>query len=357
MKTLSSKLIRCLSLLCVAVWAVADTVAGLDIQLYAGLTITGAVGTVYQIQYVTDLAQTNNASAWSCLEFLQLPASPYLWADKSAPPTGQRFYRAAVFPAPTNMVFIPPGTFRMGSPTNEGDPHFSYERPQTSVIISRGFWMGKYETTQGEYLAIMGNNPSRFNGILTNYYDPSCGCNTNRDIGTDLTRPVETVSWYDATNYCARLTEQAASTGAIPPGSQYRLPTEAEWEYACRAWTSDRRFFYGDDPDHTNLVNYCWFDVNSGFTTHSVGEKLPNAWGLYDMGGNVAEWCQDRFVPYSGGLSTDPKGDGAYLQGVVRGGSWSGLWWYCRSAYRGVPYRDVKNPFCGFRIVLAQVSP
>ena len=115
--------------------------AGLDLQLYAGLSITGAVGTVYSIEYVTDLAQTNNASAWRCLEFLQLPASPYLWADKSAPATGRRFYRAVVFAAQTNLVFIPPGTFRMGSPTNEVD-RLENEGPQTAVTISRGFGWG-----------------------------------------------------------------------------------------------------------------------------------------------------------------------------------------------------------------------
>ena len=113
-----------LAVLCLAVWtagpqASAQTPPGLGLQLYAGLTITGAVGTVYSVEYLTDLAQTNNASAWRCLEFLRLPASPYLWTDKSAPATGMRFYRAVVFAAPTNLVFIPPGTFRMGSPTNE----------------------------------------------------------------------------------------------------------------------------------------------------------------------------------------------------------------------------------------------
>jgi hypothetical protein len=103
--------------------ASAQTPPGLELQLYAGLSITGAVGTVYSVEYVTDLAQTNS---WRCLEFLQPPASPYLWTDKSAPATGKRFYRAAVFAAPTNLVFIPPGTFRMGSPTNELDrePYF-----------------------------------------------------------------------------------------------------------------------------------------------------------------------------------------------------------------------------------------
>jgi hypothetical protein len=154
MKKRFSNLVRFAAPPGLAVWATgllasAQTPAGLDIRLYPGLTITGAVSTVYWLEYVTDLPQTNNASAWRCLEFLQLPASPYLWADKSAPATGQRFYRAVVFAAPTNMVFIPPGTFRMASSTNEVD-RLDYESPQTAVTISRGFWMGKYEVTQGE---------------------------------------------------------------------------------------------------------------------------------------------------------------------------------------------------------------
>src|SRR6266487_2272730 len=144
MTTLFSKHVRFLSILCGAALAVAprvpaQTPPGLNLQLYAGLSITGAVGTVYSVEYVTDLAQTNS---WRCLEFLQPPASPYLWADKSAPATGRRFYRAVVFAAPTNLVFIPPGTFRMGSPTNEVD-RGDDEGPQTVVTISRGFWMGK----------------------------------------------------------------------------------------------------------------------------------------------------------------------------------------------------------------------
>jgi formylglycine-generating enzyme required for sulfatase activity len=122
-----------------------QTPAELHIQTYAGLTVTGTVGTVYSIEYVTDLAQTNNASAWRCLEFLQLPASPYLWTDKSAPTTGKRFFRAVVFAAPTNLVFIPPGTFRMGSATNELDRRDT-EGPQMAVIISQGLWMGTRTT-------------------------------------------------------------------------------------------------------------------------------------------------------------------------------------------------------------------
>ena len=147
MKSQFLKHVRFLSLLGLAVWAagpraVAQTPAELDLRLYAGLTITGAVGTVYSVEYVTDLAQTNNASAWHCLEFLQLPASPYLWADKSAPATGKRFYRAVQTGAPTNLVFIPPGTYRMGSPTNEVD-RGDWEGPQTAVTISRGVLDGE----------------------------------------------------------------------------------------------------------------------------------------------------------------------------------------------------------------------
>ena len=233
-----------LTVLCWALWAVgprasAQTPAGLDLQLYAGLTITGAVGTVYSIESITDLAQTNNASAWRCLEFLQLPASPYLWADKSASATGKRFYRAVEMEAPTNMVFIPPGTFRMGSPTNEVDREES-EGPQTAVTISRGFWMGKYEVTQGECLAVIGSNPSYFNG------DRSGPPWFDRDFGTDLTLPVDTVTWLDATNYCAALTQRERAAGRIATNSVYRLPTEAEWEYACRART--------DPPAHLNAT-------------------------------------------------------------------------------------------------------
>jgi formylglycine-generating enzyme required for sulfatase activity len=336
--------------------AAAQTPAGLDIQVYAGLTITGAVGTVNSIEYVADLAQTNNPSAWCCLEFLQLPATPYLWADKSAPARGKRFYRAVSMAAPTNMVFIPPGTFRMGSPTNEVD-RGADEGSQTAVTTSRGFWMGKYEVTQGEYQAVTGGNPSWFNGDRT-----SAGYG---DYGVDLNRPVEWVSWEDATNYCGQLTERERTAGRIPTNCVYRLPTEAEWEYACRAWTSTR-FSYGDDPGHTtdtaetvgytNLTNYSWYLENSGWQTHPVGQKLPNPWGLYDMHGNVWEWCQDWLGPYPGGSVSDPKGPASGGDRVLRGGSWSSLARCCRSADR-CDYRPDFGESFGLRVVLASGQP
>jgi formylglycine-generating enzyme required for sulfatase activity len=311
----------------------------LNLQLYAGLSITGSVGNVYAVEYVTDLAQTNS---WRCLEFLQLPASPYLWADKSAPATGRRFYRAVQTGAPTNMVFIPPGTFRMGSPTNEVD-RYDGEGPQTEVTISRGFWMGKYEVTQGEYLAVMGTNPSSFTG--------------------DTNLPVEMVTWYDATNYCATLTQRERGVGRIGTNSVYRLPTEAEWEYACRGWTSTR-FSYGDDPGYTNLTLYAWYYGNRGGTIHPVGQKLPNPWGLYDMHGNVWEWCQDWWsYNLPGGIAVDPQGPpptGVFR--VIRGGGWSH--WVsdatlCRSAIRLNGSLDPGGwvYLIGFRVLLAPGQP
>jgi len=331
----------------------AQTEAELGIQTYAGLTITGEVGKVYSIEYVTDLGQTNTPSAWRCLEYLQLPAGPYLWADKSAPATGKRYYRAVAMEAPPNMVFIPPGTFRMGSPTNELD-RLDWEGPQMAVTISRGFWMGKYEVTQGEYLEVMGENPSYFNGVRD---WPEAGT----DYGVDLNRPVELMSWHDATEYCAKLTERERFAGRISTNSVYRLPTEAEWEYACRAWTSTR-FSYGADPGYTNLTHHAWYEDNSGWQTHPVGQKLPNPWMLYDMHGNVGEWCHDWIGDYAGGIALDPQGPQAGWGRVIRGGGlrsrpgWTDPW-YCRSASRSRHPPDTGSMVLGFRAVLAPGQP
>ena len=319
----------------------AQTPSALGLQLYAGVSITGTVGTVYAIQATTNLTASNS---WVTLDFLKLAETNRLWTDISTPATGRRFYRA-VATAPTNLVFIPPGTFRMGSPTNELDrnpPGSGDEGPQTMVTLTKGFFMGKYEVTQAEYLAVIGTNPSTFIG--------------------NLSRPVEQVNWVDATNYCARRTQLETAAGLIPSGSRYRLPTEAEWEYACRAWTSTR-LHYGEDLGYTNLANYAWFSANSGGTTHPVGQKLPNLWGLYDMTGNVAEWCQDQYGVYPGGSVTDPQGrPGSINQnpvGVLRGGLWgpdfdgSSSAKFCRSAWR-IAKAQTDGCYCiGFRVVLA----
>ena len=343
------KLLFCLGILSSLIAvnrAPAQTPPSLGLQFSGGqptLSLTGTVGVVYSIQYATGLSPTN---IWSDRTLLQAKADSTDWTDTSTA-TGQRFYRAVSVPAPadTNLAFIQPGTLTMGSPTNEVD-RSSIEGPQTAVTISRGFWMGKYEVTQGDYLAVMGSNPSYFNG------DRSGSPWFDQDYGTDLARPVEQVSWIDATNYCAHLTTQARAAGRIPTNSVYRLPTEAEWEYACRAGTTTR-FYYGDDPGYTNLADYAWYGDAFG-TTHPVGQLLPNAWGLYDMAGNVWEWCRDWYANYPGGSLLDPPGPGTGTNRVWRGGGWFWVGKYERSARRSNNLPTYTYDGLGFRVVLAQ---
>jgi len=234
-----------------------------------------------------------------------------------------------------NMVWIRPGSFAMGSPGDEQDRRDD-EGPQTSVTIRRGFWLGIYEVTQQEYLTLMGTNPSDFPG--------------------DLRRPVETVSWHQAVAYCAALTSRERAAGRIPTGWAYRLPTEAEWEYAARAGTATR-FNYGDDPSYSDLVKHAWYWVDSAGTTHPVGQKRPNAWGLYDLYGNVSEWCADWYGTYPGGSSIDPAGSGSGSDRVVRGG----YFWNDPRDHRSA-HRDHGNPagtsyLIGFRVALAPGPP
>lgn len=247
----------------------------------------------------------------------------------------QKFYRAVQQTVPEDMVFIPPNTFTMGSPNNEAG-HQSDESPQTTVTLSRGFWIGKREVTQAQYLTVTGENPGGFPG--------------------DLNRPVETVSFFAASNYCVLRTQLDLAAGRIPLGTHYRLPTEAEWECAARAGTTTL-FYYGDDPDLSGLSNFAWFGAHNGLTTHPVGQKEPNAWGLYDMAGNVWEWCQDWYGAYPGGSVVDPTGPPSNVTGVkvIRGGAWESSEFDCRSASR---WFEGASPFIndfiiGFRVVLA----
>jgi formylglycine-generating enzyme required for sulfatase activity len=197
--------------------------------------------------------------------------------------------------------------------------------------------MGQFPVTQGEYSALLGENPSRFT--------------KKNGYSEDLKRPVESVWWADATNYCAQLTAKHTAMGTIPANTAYRLPTEAEWEYACRAWTSTR-FYFGDDAGYTNLSSHAWYADNGAGMAHAVGGKKPNTWGLYDMSGNVWEWVQDAWaIQYPGGIVVDPQGPSTGLHGAVRGGSYSDPGSQCRSASR--TFNGAKEESIGFRIVLA----
>ena len=212
------------------------------------------------------------------------------------------------------FVWVPPGQFQMGSTSSEADDD---EQPVTQVRISRGFWMGKYEVTQAQWQSVMGSNPSRFT---------NCGGDC----------PVERVSWEDVQEFIGKLNARSG-------GRPYRLPTEAEWEYAARAGTTEER--YGD------LDEIAWYDSNSGYTTHRVGEKAANAWGLHDMLGNVWEWVQDWYGSYPGGSVTDPTGPGSGSYRVLRGGGWFISARNCRSAYRGLISPGFRNGDLGFRLL------
>jgi formylglycine-generating enzyme required for sulfatase activity len=319
-----------------------------------------APGTVATVEWAASLdgPWTNT---WAELEALTVGSNGMIRVDVPM------FYRVRVVslnPDPAKLVWIPAGTFAMGSPTNE-PARLDDEGPQTTVTISRGFWMGKHEVTQGEYLNVMGSNPSYFNGDRSGdpYYD--------MDYGFDLTRPVERVSWSDATNYCARLTDRDRLAGRLPAGCVYRLPTEAEWEYGCRAETMTP-YHYGYElrsgmanfdghyeyPPCEGGPNYCYNPSgNYPRRTIAVEGYGPNAWGLYDMHGNVGEWCLDWYTgSLPGGSVTDPQGPGSGSNRVIRGGSWYDMAHSCRSAYRNsrypVGYRDFNQ---GFRVVLVQV--
>jgi formylglycine-generating enzyme required for sulfatase activity len=257
-----------------------------------------------------------------------------------------QLYRvAAILPeGASGMAWIPPGTFTSGSSPDELDRDAD-EGPQTEIILTIGYWMGRHLVTQAEYQSLMGHNPSFFNGVR-NWPEPGT------DYGVDLSRPVEQVSWEDAALYCAALTEQERTAGRIPSDMAYRLPTEAEWEYASRAGTTTR-FWYGDDPDYSLLAYHAWYLDNSDQRTHPVGQKTPNPWGLFDIYGNVWQWCQDWYGTYPGGTVTDPQGPTTGTLHVLRGGSWASGPEWCRSANRDTP-RGRPSDF-GFRVVLAPV--
>ncbi len=300
----------------------------LRIELVPQLTVKGQPG-IYLIERAEII---NDVPGWAGIQFVTLEAnSPQAFYDTNVWRGGARYYRLQTNSGPQGMVWIPPGTFTMGSPSTEKDRE-SFEGPQTVVTITKGFWMSNYETTQAEYQSVMGSNPSSFTG------DPQ--------------RPVENVSWYDATNYCGKLTARERAAGRLPAGYEYRLPTEAEWEYACRAGTATR-FSYGDDLNYTSLGDYAWYSGNSGSQTHPVGKKLPNTWGLYDMHGNVWEWCQDWYGTYPGGSVTDPRGPNTGSNRVGRGGSWHDGGRYCRTANRGGINPGYRSIDLGFRPALA----
>jgi len=225
------------------------------------------------------------------------------------------------------FVLIQPGSFIMG--TGEDTDADGDASPPHKVTLTQPFYLGKYEVTQAQWEKIMGSNPSHFPGAK---------------------RPVDTVSWNACQKFLAKLQERT--------GRKFALPTEAQWEYACRAGTGTAWSFGDSDA---LMDNYAWSGHNSGQTTHAVGEKQPNVWGLYDMHGNVAEWCADWYAKhtYSRGKVTDPTGPSTGNSRIMRGGAWGDDSGYLRCTYRNCNGPDGANEGIGLRCVMlvAESSP
>jgi formylglycine-generating enzyme required for sulfatase activity len=221
-----------------------------------------------------------------------------------------------------DIVYVRGGTFTMGCTSEQGNDCYSDERPIHSVRIN-GFIMGKYEVTQSQWQAVMGSNPSSFKG---------CGeC------------PVDKVSWNDIQEFIRKLQKLT--------GKRFRLPTEAEWEFAARGGTRSRGYQYAGGD---NLNSVAWFEDNSNQKTHPVGQKAPNELGLYDMNGNVWEWCSDWYGGYDNSPSTNPKGPSSGANRVLRGGGWDDSAEDCRVASRDYDFPSYRDNSFGFRVALSQ---
>ena len=224
------------------------------------------------------------------------------------------------------LALIPSGKFTMGSPRNEQDR--TRDELQHEVVLSKDYYLGVTEVTQYQFREVMDTNPSFFQD--------------ERIHGNTANHPVEQVTWKDAVEFCRRLSALSEERKA---GRAYRLPTEAEWEYACRAGTKTA-YHFGDDRKF--LSEYAWYGSNSKGQTQPVQEKKPNAWGLCDMHGNVSEWCSDWEGAYSGDQVTDPVGPENGSRRIIRGGSWDVDGPFFRSAFRGVLTMPKS---IGFRVV------
>ena len=245
----------------------------------------------------------------------------------------------------------------MGSPDSEAERHTN--ETQHEVTLTKGFWMGKYEVSQEEYQSVIGSNPSYFkNGV------DAISSGTGGQVTNDVRHPVEKVSWNDATNYCAKLTQRDQLAGRIPSGYSYRLPTEAEWEYTCRGGATNA--FHFGNAIRQGMANFdARYEYDSVLGTDyklsdkvisrtvEVGSYAPNAFGLYDMHGNVWEWCSDWYGDHTNAATIDPTGPTSGDGRMICGGTWYSSGRDCRASARYGISPDVRFYFFGFRVVLS----
>ena len=305
------------------IWVSANLIAGLDRMLgswtvfppllswmFLGFT---AGSTIYFAVWEADkLGRPHLRKACLAAAGLLLLASPLVWPSLEVTLDAPTWWRPTPStPAPgeersfkgIQFVWIPPGRFRMGS--HYDDPARQDDEIPHIVTLTRGFWLGKYEVTQAQWTHVMGENPSHFHEDSANH-------------------PVERVSWDDCREFVRRMNFH---------GGDFRLPTEAEWEYAARAGQSTADSLPDDPGQRPPLA---WYDANSDSETHPAATTQPNAWGLYDMAGNVWEWCNDYYAPYPAHRVADPTGPQVGQYPVLRGGAWTSDAAQCRAARRTI---------------------
>lgn len=261
------------------------------------------------------------------------------------------------------LLPIPEGTFVMGSPSIELD-RSTNEAPLTTVTISDAFWLGQTEVTIDQFRQYLMAGGDK---LGVNFSAADCPINNDAQfslrgnaLGSDGRQPMVRINWQAAVSYCEWLTAKAREQGLLLDGYECALPTEAQWEYACRALPSREPgtpFYYGEDLSYETLPNYAWYSLNSAGTTQRVAQKLPNAWGLHDMSGNVWEWCADWYADqYPGGNVTDPEGPVSGMERILRGGSYL---FDARSSRSAIRFRqgplDAGNDR-GFRVAVRKLS-
>jgi formylglycine-generating enzyme len=307
----------------------------------------------------------------------------------SVPQKGQTWNLPTSADAMLEMIWIPPGTFIMGSPRS--DPMSSAdERPQTNVTLTNGFWLGKTIFTIGQWKSVTGLDVrGQLSKVIHDdtLYDLGGKKQTVRDFmrfsldadpgrylaGEDSELPMYFVSWNDAMDLCRKLNGRERAAGRLPVGYEYNLPTEAQFEYACRAGTTDATYagpLVMDGRNSPVLDKIAWYDANSpdgyvgkGFSVSGrtggprpVAQKQPNAWGLYDMTGNIWQWCRDWYSPLPGGSQTDPTGPPTGTGRVNRGGSFGSGANSERSACRAKNPSAEASAYRGFRLALCPVQ-
>ena len=304
------------------------------------LQVSGLPLTTQAVLWTDDLSSIDTVR-WQVLTNLNLSSTEPVEVPLDVSQPGQRFFRT--FEVPTNLVWLPPATFLVGSPATEAERDIEFREIQHQVTLTRGVWMARFEVTQELYAEITGRTPATFRGVSL---------------------PVESVSWHDATNFCGLLTRREREAGRLPAGLVYRLPTESEWEYGCRAGTSTA-FSYGpalragmarfNTQEEYDQVTGTKFGAPDPLPMGpvAIGSYQPNGFGLHDMHGNVSEWCLDGYADYGTEPLVDPQGVSDLSHVAVRGGAWDVGGRICRSArrYGGVGVHS--HYAIGFRVALA----